>query len=187
MSSKPEGGAVAAAGAAEIESLPILDIRDVPELTNDHRAKLWDAVIAAIRAENRRHYAQDSWTGDYVNVHGAGYAVFAGHCGTRACIAGHALHEAAELKLMPPCKLKLMTGSSLITEAAERLLGLNRVAAHLLFDESAKPGDSFDTIDEVLEEVKLRQAAGASLESISDWLDTVLEFHEVPDPEDYDC
>lgn len=87
-------------------------IKDL-ETTPEQKRQLWDRVIGAIRRDNGKHYNQDGWTGDQV---------IEGSCGTTACIAGHAVHEAVALGVIPPFSLNHWD----LEQPARRLLGVSR-------------------------------------------------------------
>ena len=131
--------------------LPIKTEIEVPELTSEQRVKLWDAVIAAIRAEGGAHYNQVAWTDDGDE---STYA-FTGHCGTVACVAGHAIHEAVVLGILPPFRYDCGQGGYL-TDPAGELLGLDEDTREDLFSGGFTPASGY-TIDGILEKLRDRQ------------------------------
>ena len=135
-------------------ALPVKTKIEVPELSPEQREKLWDAVIAAVRAEDGAHYDQTIWTQDGRD-RPSGIYTFAGSCGTVACIAGHAVHEAVRLEILPPFRHGNLIFDGLL-EPACKLLGLSAEAGEILFGGSFEPCDGYG-IDSVLEELRERQ------------------------------
>lgn len=149
---------------------PRLDLDELPELTGEQRVRLWDAVIGAIAFEDGARYDQSVWTFDGDKV-----VVFKESCGTAACIAGHAVHEAAALKLIPPCRVEMRSPSCVIAGAARILLGLDDETADRLFDEMLEPLAGRD-MPSILREVRDLQVSGASAYDILERVNGLTEL-----------
>lgn len=114
----------------------VISLEDVSKLghdiktTTEQKRQIWDRAIAAIRRDGGKHYNQDLWTEDkYVE----------GPCGTTACIAGHAVHAAVALGVLPPFRRCLWD----LDWPAMKLLGLSVYFKNAIFmdiDESLIDG-----------------------------------------------
>lgn len=160
-----------------VEPPPRLNPNNLPELDGEQRTNLWNAVIKAITHDNGAQYDQSVWSYD-----GDKSVVFETSCGTAACIAGHTLHEAAALKLIPPCTVQMWPGSGHldIAAAARILLGLDLDTANYLFSEEFEP-KAGRSVPAVLCEIRDLQKDEASHSAI---FDKVLAMSASPANED---
>lgn len=164
---------------SEVNELPIKTEIEVPELTEDQRFGLWTAMASAIEREKGAYYDQRCYTQDLGETRDV--MMFRGSCGTAACIAGHAVHEAAALRLIPPCKVKMWPNSTDIAKAAQELLGLDWHTADRLFDETLEPEGGRD-MPSILREVRDLQVSGASaydiLERVNGLTESIGDYDE---------
>lgn len=149
---------------------PFVETIEVPELTKAQRFKLWNAVINAIESEGGNHYDQDRWSLDFDCEGDADdILLIQGSCGTRACIAGHAVHEAVGMKILRPFRTSVDFLDYVVNpiyEAAQKLLGLSRVGSRRLFAGSYAPDEGL-TVADNLREIRDAQLAGESEDSVA--------------------
>lgn len=167
---------------SEVNELPIKTNVEVPELTEDQRFGLWTAMASAIEREKGAYYDQRCYTQDLGETRDV--MMFRGSCGTAACIAGHAVHEAVQLKILEPFALKDDYNDD-VAGIARKLLGLSDDAVDSMFDAEFCDGawpEATGIVAGVLREVRDLQKQGASEHRIYAAIEGADEDHgEYPD------